>query len=125
DAWLLIKERDEDAQPASEFDVVEALPDSVLAGTARSATRKTTKTAGKTTASGRRKSAAVVALPHGAFKAKLPLSLAPQLATLVEKAPADSDAWRYEIKFDGYRLLARINGRDVRLFTRQGHDWTP
>lgn len=39
--------------------------------------------------------------------------------------PADGDAWRYEIKFDGYRLLARIDGRDVRLFTRQGHDWTP
>jgi len=125
DAWLLIKERDEDAQPASAFDVVEALPDSVLAGTARSAARKTAKAAGKATASGRRKSAAGLALPHGAVKAKLPLALAPQLATLVEQAPADSDAWRYEIKFDGYRLLARIDGSDVRLFTRQGHDWTP
>lgn len=34
--------------------------------------------------------------------------------------------WRYEIKFDGYRILAltRIDGRAVRLFTRNGNDWT-
>ncbi|WP_416051560.1 DNA ligase D [Cupriavidus basilensis] len=123
-AWLLIKERDEDAQPASKFDVVDALPDSVLAGTTRGTTRKTLKAAGKTAASGHKKSAAALALPRGAKKATLPLALAPQLATLVDTLPADSEAWRYEIKFDGYRLLARIDGRDVRLFTRQGHDWT-
>jgi bifunctional non-homologous end joining protein LigD len=30
----------------------------------------------------------------------------------------------YEIKYDGYRLLARVEGREVRLFTRSGKDWT-
>ncbi|MEN7529555.1 DNA ligase D [Cupriavidus sp. DL-D2] len=121
-AWLLIKERDEFARPASEFDVVEALPDSVLGGTAskaktasKKATKKTTNQAGKATP---------IALPDGAKKAKLPLALSPQLATLVDKAPADSANWQYEIKFDGYRILARVDGDDVRLFTRQGHDWT-
>jgi len=63
-------------------------------------------------------------LPEGARKAALPLALAPQLATLVEKAPPDDANWQYEIKFDGYRLLARVDGSDIRLFTRQGHDWT-
>ena len=55
---------------------------------------------------------------------KLPVSFAPQLATLVDKPPA-GPGWIYEVKFDGYRLLARIEGDDVRLFTRNGNDWTP
>ncbi|RDK05534.1 DNA ligase D [Cupriavidus lacunae] len=126
DAWLLIKERDEAAVPASQFDVVEALPDSVLGGTLR---KPSTKRAGKAPAPEAVPpdiGSAIKALkpPRGAPRAALPLALAPQLATLVEKPPPDSDAWRYEIKFDGYRLLARIDGKDVRLFTRQGHDWT-
>ncbi len=86
--WLLIKEVDELVRPASEYDVVEALPDSVMAK-----------------------------------KASLPLALFPQLATLVDKPPAGS-GWIYEVKFDGYRLLARIDGKDVRLFTRNGNDWS-
>ena len=56
-------------------------------------------------------------------RAKLPLSLAPQLATLVE-APPRGPGWSYEVKFDGYRLLTRIDGDDVRLFTRNGNNWT-
>lgn len=33
--------------------------------------------------------------------------------------------WIYEIKYDGYRMLARIAGpRDVRIVTRRGNDWT-
>jgi bifunctional non-homologous end joining protein LigD len=72
----------------------------------------------------RRADAVDAALPEGARKAALPAALAPQLATLVEKAPADDANWQYEVKFDGYRLLARVDGADVRLFTRQGNDWT-
>ncbi|HEY0856749.1 MAG TPA: DNA ligase D, partial [Albitalea sp.] len=70
-----------------------------------------------------RAKAAAPALPAGATPADLPLALAPQLATLVDRAPP-GDEWVYEIKFDGYRLLARIDGEDVRLFTRNGNDWT-
>jgi bifunctional non-homologous end joining protein LigD len=55
--------------------------------------------------------------------AELPASLSPELATLVEQPPAGD--WLYEIKFDGYRMLARVGGaRDVRLVTRRGNDWT-
>ena len=64
-----------------------------------------------------------VALPAAAVKAKLPEALSPQLATLVAEAPTDA-GWIYEIKFDGYRLLARVDGDDVRLFTRRGNDWS-
>ncbi|MCY0852749.1 hypothetical protein [Cupriavidus sp. D39] len=38
--------------------------------------------------------------------------------------PRNAEQWAFEIKFDGNRLLARVDGDDVRLFTRNGHDWT-
>src|SRR5437899_1323596 len=52
-----------------------------------------------------------------------PEFIAPQLATLVA-APPRGAGWVYEVKLDGYRILARINGKDVRLLTRRGNDWT-
>lgn len=52
----------------------------------------------------------------------LPLRLEPALATLASRPPAGD--WIYEIKFDGYRMLVRVHGGDVRLITRNGHDWT-
>ncbi|MBP1745031.1 MAG: ATP-dependent ligase LigD phosphoesterase module / ATP-dependent ligase LigD polymerase, partial [Firmicutes bacterium] len=53
----------------------------------------------------------------------LPQFVAPQLATLVDRVPPGGD-WTYEIKFDGYRILARIDKEEVKLFTRNGKDWT-
>lgn len=47
----------------------------------------------------------------------------PELATLVGSAP-QGDQWIHELKFDGYRLIARVDGRGVRLLTRTGLDWT-
>ena len=41
----------------------------------------------------------------------------------VEKPPA-GDGWLHEIKFDGYRLMAAIDGKSIRLLTRSGLDWT-
>jgi bifunctional non-homologous end joining protein LigD len=62
-------------------------------------------------------------LPARAVAAELPATLSPELATLVERPQAGD--WLYEIKFDGYRLLARVGDtRDVRLVTRRGNDWT-
>jgi len=123
--WLLIKEQDEHARPEKEYDVLQALPNSVLSGRPlpRDAAEKPGKAPGKATA---KKASAHVAgdIPEGAAKAKLPELLAPQLATLVAAAPADSQGWAYEIKYDGYRLLARIDGDSVRLMTRNGNDWT-
>lgn len=53
----------------------------------------------------------------------MPAFTAPCLATLVD-APPEGDEWIHEIKFDGYRLQARIAGNEVRLLTRGGLDWT-
>jgi bifunctional non-homologous end joining protein LigD len=53
----------------------------------------------------------------------LPAFVAPQLATLVDAPPA-GDGWLHETKFDGYRILCRLEDGDVRLLSRNGKDWT-
>src|SRR6516162_10107894 len=52
-----------------------------------------------------------------------PLWIKPQLAKLVEKAP-DGPEWAHEIKFDGYRMHARLDTGRVQILTRRGNDWT-
>ena len=47
----------------------------------------------------------------------------PALATRVEKPPAGAN-WIHEIKYDGYRIQAAASGDSVRLYTRNGLDWT-
>jgi len=122
--WLLIKEHDEHARPEKDYDVLQALPNSVLSGRPlpRDAAEKPGKASGKAAAKKAAQTAADT--PEGAVKAKLPELLTPQLATLVAAPPADPQGWAYEIKYDGYRLLARIDGDSVRLMTRNGNDWT-
>ena len=46
-----------------------------------------------------------------------------QLAKLVNAVPEGGD-WLYELKYDGYRILAYLEGNGVRLITRNGHDVT-
>lgn len=117
--WLLIKEKDDLARPAAEFSVVDEMPDSVkdlaLPGAKKKAAAKA-KPAAKAEKKG--------ALPPEAVKAELPDKLSPELATLADKPPARPEDWIFEIKFDGYRMLARVEGKEIRLVTRNGNDWT-
>ena len=53
----------------------------------------------------------------------LPDFVPPSLATLRTKAPSGA-GWVHEIKFDGYRIQARLDRGKVRLLTRKGLDWT-
>lgn len=142
--WLLMKEQDDHARPEQVFDVLQALPDSVLSGkplpgkaatetqgalraartkktAPESKARKPTRTTAANARSGKNTPKGI---PEGAVKAELPGTLAPELATLVNRVPADPQDWIYEIKFDGYRLLTRIEGDSVRCITRNGNDWT-
>ncbi|MCK9692913.1 DNA ligase D [Pseudomonas syringae] len=128
--WLLIKEKDDIARPAAEYDITQEQPQSVISGAHVGEERSTPKKSAASAANGKAKAstskskAPTPAAKPTRRKAKsaFPDTLSPQLATLVEAPPAGD--WLYEIKFDGYRMLTRIEGDDVRLFTRNGHDWT-
>jgi DNA ligase D-like protein (predicted ligase) len=52
-----------------------------------------------------------------------PRWIEPQLCKLVTKISA-GDGWAHEIKFDGFRIHARIDGGAAALLTRNGLDWT-
>jgi bifunctional non-homologous end joining protein LigD len=54
---------------------------------------------------------------------KLPEFVPHSLATLYDKPPSGPD-WLHEIKFDGYRMEARLDHGKVRLLTRKQQDWT-
>jgi len=59
----------------------------------------------------------------GAKKTRMPASLSPTLATLVDSAPTGDD-WIHEVKFDGYRMVSRIDHGDIRIYSRNGKEWT-
>lgn len=111
EAWLLIKEKDEFSRAKNEFSVVDEMPDSVTQLDDK-------KTPIKKNAEGK-----VASIPKGALQAGLPNSLSPELATLVDQPPTHGD-WLYEVKFDGYRIMTRIDGKKIQLMTRNGHDWS-
>jgi bifunctional non-homologous end joining protein LigD len=48
----------------------------------------------------------------------------PMLATLSETLPSGPD-WLYEVKWDGFRSIARVSGGAVTLTSRTGKDLTP
>jgi bifunctional non-homologous end joining protein LigD len=64
-----------------------------------------------------------VSRTSGARRITMPEFVTPSLATLSANAPASAD-WVHEIKFDGYRIQARISRGSVALRTRTGLDWT-
>ncbi|WP_339526534.1 DNA ligase D [Pseudomonas sp. EL_65y_Pfl2_R96] len=116
--WFLIKHQDSAARPESEYDVVAAEPNSVLSDRAIVAKSKPDPVKKPAARALKDKSPQLT----GARKASLPELIKPELATLVESAP--DGEWSYEVKFDGYRVMARIDHDEVKLFTRNGHDWT-
>ncbi|SDS56675.1 ATP-dependent DNA ligase LigD phosphoesterase module /ATP-dependent DNA ligase LigD polymerase module [Halopseudomonas litoralis] len=128
--WLLIKEKDHAARDADEFDVLRERPESVISGSVidektgrtmavdQPAEPKATKAAAKSAAKAKKNKASAKAGSE-----RFPEMLGPQLATLASQPPAGD--WRYEIKFDGYRLMVRIDAKGkVNIFTRNGHDWS-
>ncbi len=127
DNWLLIKERDEFARPGDGDALLREAPESVVSG--HTLETLPPDEAVKTVAAKPARRSGRAVRPSGAIKlgeappADLPAFIAPQLASLAAAAP-DGEGWLHEIKFDGYRALVRIDAGEVRIFTRNGHDWT-
>ncbi len=128
--WLLIKERDEAAMPGSGDAIVADNPSSAATGRTideiaadrdriwgpNGEERPVAARAGQPPR-------AVPARIAGAKKGRMPADLRPLLAYAADQAP-DGPGWLHEIKYDGYRLLARVSDGKVRLSTRSGLDWT-
>jgi bifunctional non-homologous end joining protein LigD len=144
DNWLLIKAHDEAAREAGAKDILEQKSRSVVSGRsmdeiAKGAPKKTAKETASKKAEKRAQATAAAILRRTkkfmsakdktpkdnspARHAALPAFVAPCLATLADKVP-QSDNWIHEIKFDGYRLQARLDNGKVKLLTRRGLDWT-
>jgi bifunctional non-homologous end joining protein LigD len=137
-SWLLFKERDDEARPASEYDVTAARPESVATGrdleaiagdrdrvwrSNRAATvaRKSARAASRTPTATPSVSPGII--PGARKAAILPKAPKAQLATLVDAAP-DGDGWLHEVKLDGYRILGRAENGRAQLISRNGNDWT-
>ncbi len=117
--WLLFKEHDQAAD--AQVDILEARPESVKTG------RRIEELALPSTAPAKRRRRRVnLEDLTGAIAADMPPQISIQLATAAVAPPADSGSisWLHEIKYDGYRTLARLNGKAVQLITRGGLDWT-
>ena len=152
DNWLLIKQHDETERSGRDMDILEEKPLSAVTGRTMDEIAKgpkkewrsnrskadqpkirPSKTAKK--APKRAHSAAIKLMRRtknlsaegdpfaGVGHATLPAFVAPCLATLSSKAP-DSGKWVHEIKFDGYRIQARLDRGKVKLLTRKGLNWT-
>jgi bifunctional non-homologous end joining protein LigD len=126
--WLLIKADDEFGRQPGEPDITEEETTSTISGrtteelAAEGALRK--DHAGRAEVKETRK----VVIPdpgkvRGARKGILPAFLEPSLPQVTDKPPS-GPKWVHEIKYDGYRTQARIDGRKVQLLTRKALDWT-
>ncbi|MGC1466185.1 MAG: DNA ligase D [Pseudolabrys sp.] len=148
DNWLLIKAHDDAERRVRDGDILEEEPFSVTTGRSmgeiaegapkqkgkrRTAHAKSQRTIPKAKSARARTLVRALQSKSGAVRSKssvakdkhapLPDFIEPCLATLSEKAP-EAGNWIHEIKFDGYRLQARLKDGRVTLRTRRGLDWT-
>lgn len=141
--WLLIKADDDAARAGDAPDILIERPDSVKTGRGIDEVAASGAKPVKAAPARRRKQPETQSpgsqsqdsqpdddgpdLSPARFEAakmtKMPDFITPMLATLAPSAPA-GERWLHEIKFDGYRLQARIDSGKISLLTRSGLDWT-
>ncbi|MGH8085692.1 MAG: DNA ligase D [Lysobacter sp.] len=135
--WLLIKRDDAFAADLESDDLVEALTPTGWKGRRPSGPAKPAKAAKKSAAALAKKTPAKKSSARrrridwraraqaldGAKPLRGSTEIGPQLATLRQAPPAGDD-WLHELKWDGYRLLARIDNGKATLRSRNGLDWS-
>jgi len=134
-SWLLFKETDDYARLGPEGLIVDELPDSVATGrsldeikAAQDRVWHSNRTVAANVKGGairkrKPKAAAAIAKVEGARERAMPAFIEAQLATLV-KDPPQGPHWVHEIKYDGYRMLCRIEKANARMISRNEKDWT-
>jgi bifunctional non-homologous end joining protein LigD len=126
--WLLLKSDDEAARTSDDPDILLEEATSLKSGLtieelAAKGDFRVDHAAREKVAKSRPEKLRQPTRVQGAKKGILPAFVEPALAKLVESAPKGRE-WLHEIKFDGYRMQARIDGGGVQLLTRKGLDWT-
>lgn len=114
--WLLIKRTDNDSLASVES----PSPNDRSVKSGRTMKQIAKEASGDTTLDSTPVSAGEIAQSR---RGKLPAHLPVQLATLAE-SPPEGDQWLHEIKFDGYRLQAKLIEGKATLLTRNAKDWT-
>ena len=119
DAWMLFKKRDEWARPLAEYDVIAALPDSVVAGPRPVEDARAARHAAPATVPRRTRRARTIS-PRCVGQ-RLPARLAAAAATLSRRRRRATGSSRRSSRLpaDGPRRQGK-----ARLITRGGHDWT-
>ena len=150
DNWLLIKGKDDEARGRRDKDILDEKPDSavtgrsieeIAAGKGKKRVWHSNRGAGgkavvpqnpaattpgiKPWARPRKTAAAATAQKKsaGVARARLPDFVPPSLATHYDSPPRGKE-WLHEIKYDGYRIEARLDHGKVTLLTRNEQDWT-
>jgi bifunctional non-homologous end joining protein LigD len=127
DNWLLMKS--DDGAASREGDVTKDHLDSVKSARSMEEIEERPGRTGKSarkaaTRRGKRATATIDrSALEGARRGALPHEVELQLATLVTSAP-DGPEWIHEVKFDGYRIAALVEGGKARLLSRNNLDWT-
>lgn len=111
-------EREGDAMAALAGETVAAAPAGALVAEPPGTARTTTEPAP-------RKRPATRGRARAATGSKDPGALTPMMASTGSLAQVSAPGWAYEVKWDGYRALARVSGGKVQLTSRNGIDLTP
>jgi bifunctional non-homologous end joining protein LigD len=129
--WLLLKHDDEFAQAGSGSALVDEEDRSVVSGRDLDeiAAANDAEWSGRKSVAQNLKAGALARATldpsqlDGARKAKMPAMVGAQLCTLVKQVPPGAE-WLHEIKYDGYRMLTRLEKGRAAIYSRNRKEWT-
>jgi bifunctional non-homologous end joining protein LigD len=126
-AWLLLKQKDKFAKKADvlkqDRSVVSRLTVDEMANNTKARTWQSNRTA-----DGKEKPVILNAkeinsLIRKGKKTPMPSHVRPMKCGLIDE-PFDNEEWIFELKLDGYRIVAMVNGEKIKLTTTELQDYT-